>query len=276
MRLDLNRRPLALEDALLDKPAHLRTHGLSLYIDPAGKRSLFVINHPLNRGTEPELVEVFDEVEPGSSGTGRPSRAPSSIRRTTWPPSAPASSTWPTTRCWQGGLAAGLQQLGIGASPLTYFDGTTARVVLDDIASGGGINVSADGSTLYVSETSAQRLRVLERNPADGSVTEKARIAVPTSPDNVDVAADGSLWVTGHANTRQADPALHQRLAGTHPGAAGGPGQADGGAASRRDLPERRRADLRRQRGRDLRQEAADRLDHGPADPGLRDDLTLP
>jgi arylesterase/paraoxonase len=27
------------------------------------------------------------------------------------------------------------------------------------------------------------------------------RIAIDTSPDNIDVAADGSLWVTGHANT---------------------------------------------------------------------------
>ncbi|MDH4348920.1 MAG: hypothetical protein OEW17_08950, partial [Gemmatimonadota bacterium] len=34
MRVDLNRQPLAIADALLDKPAHLRTHGLSLYVDP--------------------------------------------------------------------------------------------------------------------------------------------------------------------------------------------------------------------------------------------------
>ena len=201
MRLDLNRLPLVLEDALIDKPPHLRTHGLSLYIDPAGKRSLFVINHPLNRGTEPEHVEVFDEVEPGRFKHRETFASPLFNSPNDMAAVGPRQFYVANDKVLQGGLAAGLQQLGIGASPLTYFDGTAARVVTDDIASGGGMNVSADGSTLYVSETSAQRVRVLERNPADGSVKEMARIAVPTSPDNIDVAADGSLWVTGHANT---------------------------------------------------------------------------
>jgi len=201
MRLDLNRQPLVLEDALLDKPAHLRTHGLSLYVDPAGQRSLFVINHPLNRGTEPELVEIFDEVQPGQFRHRETIASPLFNSPNDMAAVGAHQFYVANDKVLKGGLAAGLQQLGIGASPLTYFDGKTARVVRDDIASGGGINVSADGSTVYVSETSAQRVRVLARNPADGAVTEKARIEVPTSPDNIDVAADGSLWVTGHANT---------------------------------------------------------------------------
>jgi arylesterase/paraoxonase len=201
MRLDLNRQPLALEDALQDRPAHLRTHGLSLYIDAAGKRTLFVINHPLNRGTEPELVEIFDEVEPGRFTHRATIASPLFNSPNDLAAVGPSQFYVANDKVLKGGLAAGLQQLGIGASPLTYFDGTVARVVRDDIASGGGINVSPDGKTLYVSETAGQRLRVLARNPADGSVTEAAQIALPTSPDNVDVAADGSLWVTGHANT---------------------------------------------------------------------------
>ncbi len=180
-----------------------------------------------------------------SSGTGKPSRARCSIRRTTWPPSARAQFYVANDKIMKGGLAAGLQQLGIGASPLTYFDGTSARVVADDIASGGGINVSADGSTLYVSETSAQRMRVLKRDPANGSVTEMARIPVPTSPDNIDVAADGSLYGGGPCEHPQADPALHQGLASTHPGAAGGPRRRNR-RRSHGDLPQCRRPDLRR------------------------------
>lgn len=201
MRLDLNRQPLAIEDALLDKPAHLRTHGLSLYVDPAGKRSLFVINHPVNRGTEPELVEVFDEVEPGRFRHRETFSSPLFNSPNDMAAVGPRQFYVANDKPMKGGMAAALQQFGIGASPLTYFDGTAARVVNEDIASGGGINVSADGSTLYVSETAGQRMRVLARDPADGSVTDQARIGVPTSPDNVDVAADGSLWVTGHANT---------------------------------------------------------------------------
>lgn len=201
MRIDLNRMPLVPEDALLDRPAHLRTHGLSLYISPEGKRSLFVINHPVNRGTEPELVEVFDEVAPGQFRHRETFQSPLFNSPNDLAAVGPRQFYVANDKVLKGGLAAGLQQLGIGGSPLTYFDGEEARVVVDDIASGGGINVSAGSGTLYVSETSAQRVRVLRRDPASGAVTELARIAVPTSPDNIDVAADSSLTVAGHANT---------------------------------------------------------------------------
>jgi arylesterase/paraoxonase len=230
MRLDLNRQPLAIEDALQDRPAHLRPHGLSLYVDAAGRRSLLVINHPVNRGTEPELVEAFDEVEPGRFRHRETFSSPLFNSPNDLAAVGPRQFYVANDKALKGGLAAALQQAGIGASPLTYFDGSTARVVADDIASGGGINVSADGTTLYVSETAGQRLRVLERNPADGSVTGMARIPLPTSPDNVDVAADGSLWVTGHANTVKliqhfinGSPAPTQVLR-VVPGAGGPPG----------------------------------------------------
>ncbi len=201
MRIDLNRMPLVPEDALLDRPAHLRTHGLSLYISPEGQRSLFVINHPVHRGTEPELVEVFDEVAPGQFRHRKTFRSPLFNSPNDLAAVGPRQFYIANDKVLKGGLAAGLQQLGIGGSPLTWFDGEEARVVVDDIASGGGINVSAGGGTLYVAETSGQRIRVLQRDPASGAVTELARIAVPTSPDNIDVAADSSLTVAGHANT---------------------------------------------------------------------------
>ena len=63
--LDLNNAEPDVMPALIDPPEHFRPHGVSLYIDADGQRSLFVINHPLNRGSEPELVELFEETEPG-------------------------------------------------------------------------------------------------------------------------------------------------------------------------------------------------------------------
>jgi len=160
-----------------------------------------VINHPLNRGVEPEQVEVFDEVEPGKFRHRETFSSPLFNSPNDMAAVGPRQFYVANDKPRRGGLAAVLQQFGIGASPLVYFDGTAARVVSDDIASGGGINVSADGNRVYVAETAGQRLRVFDRNPADGSVASRQRISLPTSPDNVDVAADGSLWVAGHANT---------------------------------------------------------------------------
>lgn len=201
LRLDLNRVPLAPEEALDTKPAHLRPHGLSLYRDGDGQRHLLAINHPVKRGSEPELVEIFKEVEPGRFAHQDTITSPLFNSPNDLVAVGPRQFYVANDKTLKGGLAAGLQQLGIGASPLTWFDGQAARVVLDDIASGGGINVSPDGNTLYVAETSAQRIRVLERDPATGDITGQGRITVPTSPDNIDVAADESLTVAGHANT---------------------------------------------------------------------------
>lgn len=201
LRLDLNTRPLKPEPALESAPSPFRTHGLSLHIDYQGRRHLFVINHPKKRGEEMEQVELFSETADGKFAHVETFRSPLFNSPNDLAAVGPRQFYVANDKVSGGGLAAGLQQLGIGGSPLTYFDDREARVVVGNIASGGGINVSADRKTIYVSETSAQRVRVLSRNPADGSLTETARISVPMSPDNIEVAPDASLSIAGHANT---------------------------------------------------------------------------
>lgn len=186
-RLDLNAPATAIEPALIDKPDHFRPHGLSLWVDGAGLRSLFVINHPVERGIEPELVELFREQEPGRFYHVRTFSDP--------------LITSPNDL-----VAVGPEQFYVAndsmseLTNLVYIDGDSAHAVADDIASGGGINASADGGTLYVAETQGQSLRVLRRDPADGSVETVETIPLGTSPDNVDVADDGSLWIGAHSN----------------------------------------------------------------------------
>jgi arylesterase/paraoxonase len=199
MRLDLNTRPFVAMDALAIRPQAFRPHGISLWIGPVGSRRLFVINHGQKRGVDPEAVEIFTETAPGTFAHAATVRGPELHAPNDLVAVGPEQFYVANDKPLGGRLAAALQQVGIGASPLSFFDAGKGRYVLDDIASGGGINVSADGRTLYVAETFGRRLRVLERAD-DGSVSERMRIALDTAPDNIDVAADGSLWVTGHAN----------------------------------------------------------------------------
>jgi arylesterase/paraoxonase len=198
-RLDLNVRPYTAVSALLTQPDHFRPHGLSLYIDANGLRHLFVINHPINRGSAPEMVELFTETAPGAFTHAETFRDPLMISPNDVAAVGPRQFYVANDKATGGGMRSGLQQLGVGASPLNYFDGTAMRNALDDIASGGGLNVSADQRSVYVAETNGKRVRLLDR-ATDGSLTERGRIPVATLPDNIDVAADGSLWVTGHAN----------------------------------------------------------------------------
>lgn len=199
-RVDLNVRPYAAVDALTTKPSQLRPHGLSLHVGPDGQRRLFVINHGRKRGVDPEGVEVFAEGAPGEYAHVETIRGAELLSPNDLVAVGPRQFYVANDKTLGGGMAAGLQQLGIGASPLSYFDGPDGRYVLEDIASGGGINVSADGRTLYVAETAGKRVRVLDRLEG-GEVRERMRIDIDTSPDNIDIAADGSLWVAGHANT---------------------------------------------------------------------------
>lgn len=200
MRVDLDARPLAAAPALIDAPSHFRPHGLSLFVGADGERRLFVINHPADRDRDPEQVELFRETAPGRFAHVETFSDPLMVSPNDLVAVGPRQFYVANDKA-MGGFSNALQQFGIGGSPLTYVDGQVARVAADDIAAGGGINLSADGRTLYVAETAAQRIRVLERDPATGDVAELARIGVGSSPDNVDVAADGALWIGAHANT---------------------------------------------------------------------------
>ncbi len=199
-KVDLTRRPLTAVTALDSQPAHFRPHGLSLFLDARGNRYLFSLNHPVNRGEEPELVERFVESTPGrfqhlDTFTDPLLLSPNDLA------AVGRNQYYVVSDKARGVVGSLLQQLGLGGSPLTYVDNGTADDVLVNIARGGGINVSPDGGTLYVAETDGQRIRVLDRDAITGDVTEVRRIAVDTSPDNVDVAEDGSVWIGAHANT---------------------------------------------------------------------------
>jgi arylesterase/paraoxonase len=190
-RMNLNNGNLAILPALLDQPQEFRPHGISLFVDDAGQRYLFVINHPANRGVDEELVELFVETRPGEFSHSETFRSPDVIRPNDLVAVGPR----------QVYVANDTGQGNPGPANLVYIDGDTSFIVADDIESGGGISRSADSSKIYVAETNAQRIRVLERNPADGSLESSARIDLGSSPDNIDVAADGSLWIGSHSNT---------------------------------------------------------------------------
>ncbi len=51
-----------------------------------------------------------------------------------------------------------------------------------------------------IAETGGQAIRVVKRNAADGSIETLRSIDLGSSPDNIDVAADGSLWIGAHSN----------------------------------------------------------------------------
>jgi len=190
LRIDLTRTPPEATSAILEGP-ELHPHGISLFIDQTGQRHLFVINHPEDRKTGKERIEHYIEESPGAFRHQETFMSPLITRANDL-------------------VAVGKRQFyvaqdvdrgsGEQLTNLVYFDGNNYAVVAKDIHSGGGINASADYTTLYISETGSKEIRVVSRDLSNGSVTTLETIPLGTSPDNIDVAEDGSLWVGAHSN----------------------------------------------------------------------------
>jgi len=199
--LDMNTNPPTLSNALRSTTDHMGPHGMSLYIGSDGRRTLFLINHPADRENGTETVNRYTEADDGRFELAEVLRHPAIISPNDLVAVGHKQVYVVNDKGAEGGLQMLNEQLfGAGYSDLVYFDNGEGLVVLDDVASGGGINASEDGSLIYIAETGGQALRVLERNPEDGGLTDLTSVALGTSPDNIDVAADGSLTVAAHAN----------------------------------------------------------------------------
>tara|TARA_Y100000590_G_scaffold468644_1_gene652347 strand:- start:1367 stop:2440 length:1074 start_codon:yes stop_codon:yes gene_type:complete len=194
-KIDLNQKPYELVSALTEQPDHLRPHGLSLHIDKAGKRHMAVINHPKNRGIEPEVIDLYTESSNGSFDFVRSVsdplfQSPNDVLLVE------------SEKFYVGNDKGGIstvdkiqEQMGRPMSTVVFYDGESASIAVKNLSSVSGINLSLDQQTVYASETNAKRMAILKRNLADGSLKKIKTVKLTGSPDNINVSEDGSLVV---------------------------------------------------------------------------------
>jgi len=193
--INLNKQPYELVSALTQQPTHLRPHGLSLHIDSSGKRHLAVINHPKNRGTEPEVIDLFTEASNGmfdfvKSVSDPLFRSPNDVLLVDQEKFYVGNDKGAITT-----LQKVQEQMGRPMSTVVFYDGESASVAAKNLSSVSGINLSLDQKTVYASETNAKRMAVLKRNLVNGSLEKEQTIKLSGSPDNINVSRDGSLVV---------------------------------------------------------------------------------
>ena len=194
-KIDLNQKPYELVSALTEQPDHLRPHGLSLHIDKAGKRHMAVINHPKNRGIEPEVIDLYTESSNGlfdfvRSVSDPLFQSPNDVLL--------AESEKFYVGNDKGGISTVdkiQEQMGRPMSTVVFYDGESASIAVKNLSSVSGINLSLDQQTVYASETNAKRMAILKRNLADGSLKKIKTVKLTGSPDNINVSEDGSLVV---------------------------------------------------------------------------------
>jgi len=175
-------------------PMGFHPHGISLWRGADGAKVLFVINHAGGRHT----VEMFDvdgvRLVHRMTVEGDDMVSPNDVVGT-------GSRSFYVTN--DHGYARGFMRAvedfaRLRVSTVLHFDGENWKTVMEGVGGANGINLSADGRSLYVSAMSERAVRVLDRDPKTNAVTPRSVVDVPGYADNIDVAANGDLLLAVH------------------------------------------------------------------------------
>lgn len=176
-------------------PDGFSPHGISLYRRADGSKALFVISHAGGKHS----VEIFD-IAGGMLTHRRTVVGPEMVS----PNDLVAVGADAFFVSNDHGNSSGWQRqaedyMRLRQSTVQYFDGQKFATALSGIGGANGINVSADGRSLYLSAASERTVHVYDRDPATNALTERAAVAVPGFADNIDVLANGDLLLGLHS-----------------------------------------------------------------------------
>ncbi len=195
MLLDLNLADPAPRAAMAFDPTDFRPHGLSLLRQQGQPLRLFAVSHPTGQR---HVVEIAEQ----SASGGFFPKATIADDAFTHPNALVAAgpaqfylvNDHPVQTEWQRTLSTLLRS---GNASLLYYDGTRAQRLVDDLAYPAGLALSPDGSRLYVGEALAKSMRIY-RVLSPGRIELERTVDLGTAPDNLNVDADGVVWIAAH------------------------------------------------------------------------------
>lgn len=180
-----------------DFPRAFHPHGINLYI-AGGKKFLFVINmgqdahfHDTTEGSKVEIFEYRDgRLHHRETITGELIKTPNDILGVGPRQFYITNDHGATTPL--GKKAEAYLQLAI--SNIVYYDGSSFRMVADDLAYANGLALSGDGGTLFATATVGKMIRVYERDRDSGALRATEDIDLETGVDNIDIDEEGTIW----------------------------------------------------------------------------------
>ena len=185
--------PLSKTDNFRQEDFH--PHGISFYQTPEGKKMLFVVNH---RKTG-HAIEVFeyknDSLLHQESITDALLTSPNDVV------AVGERAFYVTNDHNEKASKSRMIKdiLKIGTGNICYFDGQKmTKTAFEGLEYANGINKSADGKKIFVAETTAKRILVLDRDAATGALTKSDEIDTDTGVDNIELDTEGNLWVGCH------------------------------------------------------------------------------
>jgi arylesterase/paraoxonase len=193
MDLNLAREQRQLLPVTASIPEDFRPLGLSLYRGADGARRLFVVNQPAAQAQRVEIFDIAaDNMLTHVKSVSDPLLVSLNDVQAVGPDSFYVTNdhiTLDRTRNMLGDI------LLLRRGNVAYYDGNSVRIVAGPLAFPDGINISPDGSRVYVGEITGMALHVYTRNAETGDLTASDFTRLGTALDNIDVQPDGALLI---------------------------------------------------------------------------------
>lgn len=194
--LDLQAAVPHLAHLTMDFREELHPHGISFLPDAYGGGRLFVVNH---RKTE-NTVEIF-EWEEGALTHVETVRNPALLNPNDILAVAPRKFYFTNDHGSRGKAGKMMEDLfRTKKCSVGYFDGDNWSVAARKIGYANGINISPDGSTVYVAGVFKGRVHAYRRDPKTGGLTLLQTAVLNSGADNIEMTPDGTLWVACHSS----------------------------------------------------------------------------
>ncbi len=179
-----------------DSFGDFQPHGISLWKGPDGAKRLFAINHATS-GVD--KMEIFDVGADGTLAHVKTVDFPAGSAPNDVLAVGPEAFYVTYDRGFKTGIMSTLEAyLALPFSSVVFFDGAAFTTPVKGLRFANGINMSADGKSVYVSEFLARRIGVYARDAKSGALTPVKHVKVNFGPDNIEISQDGGLWIAGH------------------------------------------------------------------------------
>lgn len=172
---------------------NFRPHGINLLTKADDSKMLFAINHP-NKGVT--TVEVFNTNSKQLEHIKTFNNVPDGLNSIVV---IDENRFYATQDGHTRGISGFINAvLGLKYSEVIYYDGEKSNVVADGFVYANGIEMSADGNEVYVTDTLERTLNIYKRDKASNALTKTGDIYLGAGGDNIRRNEDGSFIIAGH------------------------------------------------------------------------------
>jgi arylesterase / paraoxonase len=187
-------------------PKDFHPHGISLYRAEDGDETLMAINHQSNGG---QVVEIFGlSYQDGMANLTARANVSGGLLVSPNDLFAVGPDRFYVTNDHLTHTPLGRfaeDDLLWPHADLLYFNGTSFRISVQQMAFPNGVYVTPDGGRLYLTISNERRLIAFSREPFFGSLKEIGSLSIPSRLDNISADAEGRLIIAGHPSRMRDD-----------------------------------------------------------------------